>query len=173
MIILQKTSVMKKIVTAIIIAALATCGCASLSKTTTARNAEKQQTAAKVGDKLDAKQFSVEVNYMISTRAGGKSVSGGYAVAVDGSSVDSNLPYAGQARNVPYGGGKVLTFKDEIDDYKDSGWDNGKREIVFSTDNDEDKLVYRIIVYDDGTASVFVNSLNRDSISYRGRLILE
>lgn len=164
---------MKRIVITIIIAALATCSCASLSKTTAQRNAEKQRTASQVADKLDSKQFSVEVNYMISMRGGGKSVSGGYAVTVDGSEIDSRLPYAGQARNVPYGGGKVLTFKDEIDDYKDSGWDNGKREIVFSTDNDEDKLVYRITVFEDGTASVFVNSLNRDSISYRGRLILE
>ena len=164
---------MNRIVITIIIAALATCSCASLSKTTEARNAEKQRTASQVADKLDSKQFSVEVNYMISMRGGGKSVSGGYAVTVDGSEIDSRLPYAGQARNVPYGGGKVLTFKDEIDDYKDSGWDNGKREIVFSTDNDEDKLVYHITVYEDGTANVFVSSLNRDSITYRGRLLLE
>ena len=67
-----------------------------------------------------------------------------------------------------YGGGKVLTFKDDIDKYEDSGWNKGRREVVLSTNNDEDTVVFTFTVYDDGHTDVHVHCRNREDISYRG-----
>lgn len=148
----------------IIAIALLLAGCGTLRQTPE----EQQRIARLVNHRLDDKAYRVDVNYMIPLRGGGKAVSGSYSITVDGTVIESHLPYAGVARNVPYGGGKVLTFKDDIDEYTDSGWQKGKRVIAFSTNNDEDIIVYTITVFDNGQADVQVHCRNRDDISYRG-----
>jgi len=130
---------------------------------------EKQRIAEAVMQRLDARDFRIDVNYMIPLRGGGRVISAGYSIAVkEGRIIDSHLPYIGAAYNVPYGGGKVLTFKDDIDEYSDSGWRNGLRTIAFRTDNDEDIIVYTLTVSSSGQTDIRVRSQNRDDISYRG-----
>ena len=131
---------------------------------------EKQRIARVVNERLDARDFRIDINYMIPLRGAGKHVSAGYSVAVDGNIIDSHLPYFGAAYSVPYGGGKVLNFKDDIDEYSDSGWKNGLRTVAFLTDNGEDVIVYILTVSESGQTDLRVRSQNRDDISYRGVL---
>ena len=139
-------------------------GCGALRQTPE----ERQRTAELIGQRLDARDYRIDIDYMIPLRGGGRAVSGSYSVRVEGTAVDSHLPYAGVARSVPYGGGKVLTFEDDIDRYEDTGWRDGRREVVLTTDNDEDIIVYTITVFDDGHADIHVHCQNRDDISFRG-----
>lgn len=148
----------------IIAIAILLTGCGALRQTPE----EQQRIAQLVNQRLDEKAYRVDVNYMIPLRGGGKAVSGSYSITVDGTVIESHLPYAGVARNVPYGGGKVLSFKDDIDEYADSGWKKGQRIISFSTNNDEDIIVYTLTVFDNGQADIQVHCRNRDDISYRG-----
>lgn len=131
---------------------------------------EKQRISEAVTRRLDAVDYRIEVSYMIPLRGGGKAVSGGYSVAVESSVVHSHLPYAGVARTIPYGGGKGLSFTDDVDEYSDSGWRKGERVIVFSTNNDEDIIVYTLTIFDNGEADIHVHCRNRDDISFRGTL---
>jgi hypothetical protein len=41
---------------------------------------------------------------------------------------------------------------------------------VIGTDNEEDYVVYRIEIYDNGKADIRVRSQHRDQIDYRGNL---
>ena len=142
---------------------LAACG--TLRQTSEERARIEQM----VDQRLDARDYRIDVNYMIPLRGGGKSVSGGYSIKVDGTVIESHLPYAGVARNVPYGGGKVLSFKDDIDEYADSGWQKkGERTIVFTTNNDEDTIVYTLTLFTNGQADIQVHCRNRDDIGFRG-----
>lgn len=141
-------------------------GCASLKQTPE----EKARMAQLVDQRLNDRQFRINIDYMSPRRGGGQAVTSAYSITVDGNVIDSHLPYIGVAYNVPYGGGKVLTFKDDIDEYVDSGWQKKGRTIAFSTNNDEDVIVYSINVYDNGRAYVDVHCRNREDISYRGTL---
>lgn len=154
-----------KLVCAIAFTALLAGGCAALRQTPE----EKEHIAQVVNQRLDERQYVIDIEYMNPRRGSGKAVTS-YSLRVDGSTVDSHLPYYGVAYSVPYGGGKVLTFTDDIDEYIDYGWQKHCRTIAFSTNNDEDIIVYSLSVYDNGRVYVDVHCRNREDISYRGTL---
>ena len=93
-----------------------------------------------------------------------------YSITVDGTHLRSHLPYIGVAYSVPYGGGKGLSFESEIEEYAEDDSRGDRRLIVFSTDNEEDYIVYRLTVFRNGSADLEVSSKNREPISYRGFL---
>ena len=145
-------------------------GCGILGQSSEEKKAEKERVALAVNRQLDAKDYEIEINYMMPLRGGGQIVSGSYAIIVKDAVIDSHLPYVGVAQSVPYGGGKVLTFKDDIDKYADAGWKKGLRTIVFSTNNEEDTIQYTLDISEDGQVNVRVHCRERDDISYRGVL---
>ena len=142
------------------------CSCGAFRQTPE----EKQHIAQVVSQRLDAMDFRIDIDYMMPLRGGGKAVTGGYSITVNGTTLNSHLPYLGVAQRVPYGGGKALNFEDEIDEYTDSGWYRGKRTITLLTNNDEDIIVYTLTLFDNAQADVQVHCRNRDDISYRGNL---
>lgn len=160
----------KLILSFVALAIVSACGVSQ--QTAQRRVAEQNKVTQTVRQKLDGRAYQIDINYMVPLRGGAKAVSN-YSVAVDESTIDSHLPYVGEARSVPYGGGKGLTFKDKIESYTDSGWVKDKRTIVVKVKNEEDSYIYTLEVFDNGTASVRVSSRNRDEISYMGRLITE
>ena len=133
---------------------------------------EKEAEAQTIRKMLDKRSFQIDVNYMIPQRGEAQSVSS-FSLAVDGSSIVSQLPYAGQAWSVPYGGGKGLNFEGKIDSYEDKGSLKDGRTIVIGVKNDEDSYVYTLNVYDNGTVYIHVACRNRDSISYNGNIRFE
>ena len=145
-------------------------GCGTMRMGREEKLAEKLRVAERVQQQLDAREYTIEINYMMPLRGAGRAITGDYTVIVSGDTVDSFLPYSGVARNVPYGGGKALIFKDKIIEYADSGFIKDRRTIVFRTDNGEDVLTYTLTIFDEGQASVHVHSTNRDDISFRGEL---
>lgn len=160
----------KLILSFVALAIVSACGVSQ--QTAQRRVAEQNKVTQTVRQKLDGRAYQIDINYMVPLRGGAKAVSN-YSVSVDESTIDSHLPYVGEARSVPYGGGKGLTFKDKIESYTDSGWVKDKRTIVVKVKNEEDSYIYTLEVFDNGTASVRVSSRNRDEISYMGRLIME
>ena len=149
-------------------------GCGVLHQKSTERKAETARVAALVQQQLDARKFTVEIEFMSPLSGPGRSVVGsGYSLTVEGDKIISHLPYQGTAYSVPYGGGKVLTFEDEIDSYVEEPAESDRRVIVISTDNDEDVVEFRLTVFDNGKADLQVNCRQRESISYSGQLAQE
>lgn len=134
------------------------------------KTSEDQQKAQQVQQKLDSKDFTIDVNYMLPMRGSSEAINGSYSLSVKDNTVKSYLPYRGQATNIPYGGGDGLNFEDEIKEYKDSGLKKGSRTIQFKVEHDGDLLEYKITVFENGQADIFVASRNRDNISFRGEL---
>lgn len=131
---------------------------------------EEARIAALVDQRLEARRYRIYVDYMIPHRGPGKSITDPYCITVDGEKLNSYLPYFGVAYSLPYGGGKALNFEDTIDEYIDYGWQKGRRMIAFSTNNDEDIIVYTLTIYDGGSADINVHCRNRDDIKFRGSL---
>ena len=150
----------------IVSALLAAVGCGTLGQTPEERQADAMQ----VRQRLDSRAYVIDINYMIPLRGSARALTSPYSITIDGSVIYSHLPYTGVVYNVPYGGGKVLNFKDDIDEYADNGYQNDRRTIVLATNNDEDLLIYSISKSEDGRADVHVRCKNRESISFRGIL---
>lgn len=135
------------------------------------RAAQKAEHAKKVKAALDSKTFKISVNRMNPMRGASKSVSYGYSVEVRNDSLISHLPYFGRAYNVPYGGGKGLSFSAPIGSYQEYQQKNDLRQIEIGLTNDEDTYIYYIKVFDNGSSSIDVQSRQRESISYSGEMI--
>jgi hypothetical protein len=154
----------------LVVAVLLAAGCGILHQSSEEKRAEEARVATLVQQQLDARQFVVSIEFMQPRRGAMQAVTSPYSVTVDGSHLKSHLPYMGVAYNVPYGGGKVLTFESEIEEYGEDTSRHDRRIIVFSTDNEEDYLIYKLTVFNNGRADLDITAKNRESISYRGHV---
>lgn len=151
-------------------AVLLAAGCGILRQSSEEKRAEEARVAALVQQQLDARRYVIDVRFVQPRRGGSRAVTSQYSVTVDGTHLKSHLPYFGVAYSVPYGGGKVLNFESEIDEYAEDTSRRDRRVIVFTTNNEEDYLVYRLTVFNNGNADLQVSSKNREYISFRGVL---
>ena len=133
----------------------------------------KSLVAEQVQDVLNDRHFVIDVMTAVPQRGRTMHLSSGYSVRIKGDSIISSLPYFGRAYNVPYGGGKGLSFTEIYKDYKVSHPKDGLTTIIVVVDNKEDVYNYKIEVYDDGESSIEVTSRERDRMFYRGSLDLD
>lgn len=146
-------------------------GCGVLGLSSEEKKAEEARVEELVRQGLEARRFTIAVDHMYPVRGSSRYVgSERYSLTVDGAEVRSHLPYIGEAYQVPYGKSKVLNFDDQIEEYIDSVDARGRRIIVFSTDNDEDYIVYTLTVFENGQTDILVRCKNRQQISYRGHI---
>lgn len=136
------------------------------------KRAEQERIAQTVQQMLDNRSYRIDVDYMLPLRGRSQSVTS-YSVTIKENTIDSHLPYFGNVRSVPYGGGKGLVFTEDIAYYTDYGVNNDRRTIVINVKNDEDNYVYTLEIFNNGEASIYVQCRNRDNIRYRGSLNLD
>lgn len=130
---------------------------------------EKARVAAQVERRLDARSFRVDIESMQPLRGPRQILSTPYAIIIHDDRINSHLPYRGVAYQVPYGGGKVLTFEDDIQTYRD--YPQGDRRVVdLVVDNEEDILRYHFEIFPNGKVALHVDARNRQSIDYTGRV---
>jgi signal transduction histidine kinase len=96
-----------------------------------------------------------------------------YTLEIRNDSVFSYLPYFGVAYNAPYGGGKSLNFNASITGYTTRALKKGKIQIDFKTRSDEDNYEYRLTIFPDGSTSIHVQPMNKQSISFTGEMDTE
>ncbi len=96
-----------------------------------------------------------------------------YGVELKGDSIYSHLPYYGRAYSIPYGGGDGLIFQEPVSNYTVKYDEKNKATITFTARSDEDRYDFRIEIFSNGSASLFVQPGNRQSINYQGNLVLK
>jgi hypothetical protein len=148
-------------------------GCAT-SKEKTARKTEQ---ADRVESALAERHYKIAVNMMIDPSETEEKVNQllpqPYRLEVRNDSLISYLPYFGRAYDVPYGGGKGLNFTAPVGSYQESMGKNGMRIIEVGTQNEEDRYLYRIEVFDNGRSTIDVLSQNRETISFSGEMTFD
>ena len=144
-------------------------GCASSEE----RAAQKAEFSRKVKAALDKRAYKISINRMLPMQGASRSVSYGYSVTVKNDSLFSYLPYFGRAYDVPYGGGKGLSFDAPIGHYHEIQSNNGSRQIDIELKNEEDNYTYHITVFDNGSSSIDVQARKPERISYNGEIIFE
>lgn len=124
-----------------------------------------------VKELLESGRYSIEVDRAVPMSGPSKHLTTPYTLELKGDSVSSYLPYFGQAYSIPYGGGKGLIFDSAVSDYRLNFDKKGTATVKFKSRTDEDNFSYLLQVYPNGSATVHVTPVNRQSITFYGELI--
>ena len=164
---------MKKWIFTLLAVAVTVSSCGVLSSETREEKAAREAREAQmVVDNLRSGNCRINIDRMYPTRGTPKTVSA-YSITVkdDGTILDSHLPYIGQAWRVPYGGGHALNFDAPIATYRVVQTRKDSYEARIYVKTDEDEHLYLLTVFENGRASLDVQSGNRERISYTGDMI--
>ena len=145
---------------------VSSCGVLS-SETREERVLREAREAQMVVDNLSAGNFTIDIDRMYPIRGTSQHVTT-YSVSVKDGVLDSHLPYIGQAWRVPYGGGHALNFKAPVGTYNVVQTRKDGYEVRIYVKTDEDQHIYLLTVFNNGRASLEVQSQNRERISYSG-----
>ena len=161
---------MKKWILPLLAAALTVSACGVLSgETREEKVAREAREAQMVVDNLQNADFRIDIDRMYPLRGTSQHVTN-YSVSVKDGVLDSHLPFIGQAWRVPYGGGHALNFKAKIGSYKVVQTRKDGYEVRIYVKTDEDEHLDLLTVFNNGRASLDVQSGNRDRISYSGEM---
>lgn len=151
----------------LILAATLVASCAGTQDTGLSKSEMKRLRAEKVRLSLQDRQFTINVTSAHPSTFPPVNLTSPYFFRVSGDSVISYLPYYGRAYSLPYGGGKALNFSGKMDGYELS---RSKKEynVKLAIENEEDRYLYYIDVFDNGHASILVTSQNRTNILFYG-----
>lgn len=131
-----------------------------------AKKEKEKQTALLV----NSKEFIFEVNRVRPLSGRTVEVSGeGYYVKFHTDTIDSNLPFFGRGFSIGYGGDSGLIFKGKPEKFT---IEKTKKAYIVKTEvkGERDYFSFLLSVYFDGGVYLSVNSNNRSSISYDGRI---
>ena len=149
------------------------CWMAISSCSTTSPGVKKEADVAKetaLKTAIEQHRFVIQVNRMNPMSGASKQLTSPYSLEIRGDTVVSYLPYFGRAYSVPYGGGNGLNFTSTITDYTSVIDKKGKTSINFKTKTDEDRFSYRVLIFQDGTSTIYVTTENRQPISFDGNV---
>lgn len=137
------------------------------------KESKKERTEQAVKKALEERNYTIAINHMNPMKGRSRTLTSDYSIEVRNDSLFSYLPYAGEAYNVPYGGGKALNFNAPIGEYKQEAGKKGRTEITLDVKNEEDHYTYRLTVFPNGNATLNVQAIHRQSISFSGEMETE
>ena len=144
----------------------------SCGSTNSLTKAEREAAMAQqVQDALDARHYTIAVDWMKPLGGVPRQVNSDYELKVNGEELDCYLPYIGRAYRLPYGGGKGLNFKAQIQNYSIQQLTSNRSQIEFTVRNDEDVYLFRIDVFDNGKSIIDIMAQDRDAISFDGEMV--
>ena len=124
-----------------------------------------------VKNKVQSKDFTLNVNYANPMSGHNVYLTSGYDLRIKNDSAFAYLPYYGRAYSASYGGDGGIQFAEPMSGYiveenkKSDRWN-----IHFSVKSKVDSYVVYIHLFNNGTATVSVNSTNRQTITFNGEL---
>ena len=161
---------MKRILITLAAAALVLTGCGVLSESREDRLVRLEREAQMVRQGVENGDFKIEIRQMIPLRGGSRHVDN-YSVKVKDGHVVSYLPYFGRAWDLPYGGGHGLSFEADVQESAVFLGDDGSYTVRLLIKTDEDTHVYTFQIFQNGSASLLVQSKNREPINYNGDFV--
>ena len=120
---------------------------------------------------INSKNWQFNASEMLPLSGQSQHLNTPYYVTITDTLTDVYLPYFGRAYTAPYAGNESpMTFEAVIDAYqltskKDDSW-----MVKFKTRNNTDILTFTFTVYTNGSATLYVNSVNRQPITYNGNI---
>jgi hypothetical protein len=118
---------------------------------------------------IDSQGFVFVPNTMTPMRGGSRTLTSGYQLTVSKDTVISYLPYIGRAYTAPVLPGEngfdftSTNFEYKIKENRKGGWD-----VLVRPKDKMNVQQFVLRIFDNGSASLNVSSMNRDPISYTG-----
>lgn len=147
-------------------------GCGVLLESREDKLARQEREAQIIRESMESGDFKMDVTHMIPLQMAPRHVTN-YSVTVKGNHINSHLPYSGRAWNVPYGGGHALNYESDIEEKNIYLEADGSYTVRLLIKTDEDTHVYTFHFSTGGSATLLVQSRNRDSISYNGMFLFD
>ncbi|WP_066217854.1 DUF4251 domain-containing protein [Formosa haliotis] len=148
----------------------------SVAQTRSERKAAKKekeaQEFANMKTLIDTKQYTFEGDW--ATTQSGKRITligNPNYLNIDKTKAKAELPFFGVAQSIPYGGDGGIKFDGELKNYEVSY--NDKKRIVivnFSATNGTETFDCTLRIYGPETTTLNINSTNRNTINYDGRI---
>ncbi len=126
-----------------------------------------------VNEKVQAKDFAIEVNAANPMRGKTIFLSSGYDLIIRNDSAIAYLPYYGRAYSVPYGGDGGIKFQEKMKEYSATPKKNdGEWSVKFKIDVPGYNYMISMDIFSNGKSTINVNSDQRESISFSGEMKL-
>lgn len=146
--------------------------CSTTKMTRVEKRALQIRTAQMVEDSLANGTFRIDVNYMIPNRMNARNLEYGYYIRVYGDSIDAYIPFFGEAYRVEYGNDEGLKYKGALAGYDVKRIKKDLIQVKALVKKPFDEILYQFDIFENGRASIFVRSLNREGINYNGEMTL-
>lgn len=119
-----------------------------------------------------ANAWQFDARTMLPSKGSSRNLTSSYDVVLKDKTVNSYLPFMGQAYSAPYGGSdSPMIFEAPVEKYSVEDGKKGGYIIKFTAKNKNDVVDFTFNVSSNGSASLSVNSTNRQHISYQGNLV--
>ncbi len=162
----MKTKIISCIVTGIILIS-----CASQNQV---KSDKDLALIRQINEKVQSQNIRILTDHANPMRGKSIYLTSEYDLIIRNDSAISYLPYFGQAYSAPYGGGESgIKFATRMKDYvatpskKDGEWN-----LRFKIDTPDYNYDFRVDIYSNGSSSIYVNSSQRQSISFTGEMEL-
>ena len=134
----------------------------------------QQQTAREIAEAVSSRHIKMGVNYMHTQRYGAHRVTSDFFLSIQGDTLISYLPFLGRAYNPTYNTpSQGLNFTSPISNYRQSRLKHDGMRMEMEVASQEDRFFFRVDVYPNGRASIFVRPRERDAINFDGEVIPE
>lgn len=131
------------------------------------KQSRKTEKAVAVKNLIDSQNFVFVAQYAIPFRGTAKYLTSPYDVRISKDTVVSYLPFFGRATSITDPQNFGFEFTSTTNTYIvkpiKKGW-----EISFKPNKQMDIMQYYFTIFDNGTASLRITSMNRDPISFQG-----
>lgn len=156
---------MKQIIFCLVTVAVMVTSCVTQQE----RAERKAQTQKAVTEAIASRKLHIDIKSMNTLRYGVKTVTPDFFLELRGDTLQSYLPYMGQAHTAPMmSPPQGLNFEERVHNYLVSKLKAGRTQIELDVKSEEESYHYFIDVYDTGDTYIYVKPLNRDPISFDG-----
>ncbi len=131
---------------------------------------DKEKQAQQVKQAVEDKQFTIEVDRALPMGARSINLTSSYTLVIKGDSVSSYLPYFGRAYTASYGGDNGLIFGAVLTNYTQTLDKKGNASVHFRTKTDNDSYEFYVNIFTNGSTTINVTPVNKQSISYYGQM---
>ena len=159
---------MNKVLYSLLLMGFVLVGCATQQERAEKRN----EIRGAVAEAVESQQIRIGISWMNTLKYGSKSVTPDFFLELKGDTLNSYLPYMGQAyRPTMPSQSEGLNFEVPVQQVRKSHPKNNRWQLEIMARTNEDNYKYLIDIFDTGKATIHVSCANRDPISFDGELI--
>lgn len=137
------------------------------------RLAKQAKVEQMVDDSIGNRSFTIDINYVVPNRMPARHLEYGYYIRLYNDSVDAYIPFFGVAYRAEYGtNDEGIKYKGPISGFSINRINKDIQQVNIIAKKPLDEILYQIDIYKSGSATVFVRSMNRESIRFSGEMVL-